>query len=247
MSVSLTMVPVALALRVVMGKENFSEWTESHLNPQRTDFKSRKELMSTLHEAGYDAIPYGSSIKTHFGKNNHFMWELRDGKWVALFSKYDSKVDCLTLTKKLNEVAGRNLFAKRVVQELSERNNLEIPESAIFPTNFTDMLLLEQTLKKENIPYQMNDNGMIVSTIQSVTLQFTQSRPHGVIDLEVKDTESLQPVFKQMSVLDEAYRRQIQQQTYDHLIKNAEAKGFSLEEEMELPDESILITLRVED
>ena len=210
MSVSLTMVPVALALRVVMGKENFNEWTESHLNPQVTNFKSRKELTSILHKAGYDAVPFGPSVKTHFGNNNHFIWELRDGKWVALFSKYDSETDCLTLIKQLNEVAGRNLFSDKIIDEIAEHNHLEIPESAIFPTNFTDMMLLEQTLKTEKIPYQVNDDGSIVSTIDSVTLHFIQHQADGVIDLQVEDnTKTLQPIFKQMSMLDEAYRRQI--------------------------------------
>jgi len=247
MSVSLTMVPIALALRVVMGKDNFNEWTESNLNPQETNFKSRKELMATLQEAGYDAIPYGPSIKTHFGENNHFIWELRNGKWTALFSKFDLKEDCITLINKLNDIAGRNLFSESEEQSFSEDNRQEIPESVIFPTNFTDMIVLEQTLKEENIPYEVNDNGTIVSNLQSVTLYFKQFRSDGVIDVEIMHAENLQPIFKQMTILDEAYRRQIQQQTYDHLIKNAENKGFALEEEIELPDESILITLRVED
>jgi|SRR5690625_2337951 len=246
MSVSLTMVPIALALRVVMGKDNFNEWTESNLNPQETNFKSRKELMATLHEAGYDAIPYGPSIKTHFGENNYFIWELRDGKWTALFSKFDLKKDCITLINKLNNIAGRNLFESEEEAFLESKQEA-IPKSAIFPTNFTDMILLEQTLQKENIPYQVKDDGTIVSNLQSVTLHFKQFRSNGVIDVEIMHAENLQPIFKQMTILDEAYRRQIQQQTYDHLITHAKNKGFSLEEEIELPDESILITLRVEE
>lgn len=247
MSVSLTLVPVALALRVVMGKEKFNEWTESHLNPQVTNFKSRKELTSTLHQAGYDSIPYGTSLKTHFGKNNYFMWELRDGKWTALFSEYDAKEDCIELIKKLNETAGRNVFSENLTHEFAVSSNVEVPESATFPTNFTDMSLLEHTLRIENIPFEVKDDGTIVSNIQSVTLTFKQFQSGGVIDLEVTHTENLQPVFKQMTVLDEAYRRQIQQHTYNHLMTHVEEKGFSVEEEMELPDESILITLKVED
>lgn len=247
MSVSLTLVPVALALRVVMGKEKFNEWTESHLNPQETNFKSRKELTSTLHEAGYDAIPYGTSLKTHFGENNYFMWELRDGKWTALFSEYDVKKDCMTLIKKLNETVGRQVFSENLEHELAGSRNIQIPESATFPTNFTDLSLLEQTLRIENIPYEVKNDDTIISTIQAVTLTFKQFQHGGVIDVEVAHAESLQPVFKQMTVLDEAYRRQIQQHTYNHLMTHVEEKGFSVEEEMELPDESILITLKVED
>lgn len=247
MSVSLTMIPVALALRVVMGKEKFESWVASSQRPQISNFKSRKELTSTVQLAGYDAIPYGSSIKTHFNEKNFFFWELRDGKWVAVFTKYDASQHIDVFIRKLNEAAGRNVFSDKQAADILQTESMHVPERrALFPTNFSDTYLLEQVLKENAIPCQRQAVGTLVSSLHSAELRFIQHRPNGVIDVEVTGQESMRTIFHQLSVLDENYRKHIQQETVTKVKERAEEKGFLVEEEMVLPDESILLTLRVE-
>lgn len=246
MSVSLTLVPVALALRVVMGKDKFNNWIESSQEPQISNFKSRKELTSTVQRAGYDAIPYGSSIKTHFNDKNFFFWELREGKWVAVFSQYDDRGLIKTFIKKLNEAAKRDVFSTKQTEEIAQIDNSpSIKRNTIFPTNFTDIELLAQVLSEKNIPTATEQDGSLVSILKATTLRFIQHRPDGVIDVELADSDSLANTFHQLTLLDEDYRKLIQQETYAKVVENAEQKGFTIEEEMVLPDESILLTLRV--
>ena len=84
MSVSLALLPVALALRVVMGKENFEAWVASQQERAETDITSEFELARLLKQAGYDAVKFGALVKTHLdGERAFFFWEFIDGKWVA--------------------------------------------------------------------------------------------------------------------------------------------------------------------
>lgn len=246
MSVSLTMIPVALALRVVMGKDRFNEWVESSQQPQISNFKSKRELTSIVQLAGYDAIPYGSSIKTHFNEKDFFFWELRDGQWVAIFTQYDSRQQIETFIRKLNEAANRNVFSNEQPEQIKRQENGQVPlQKAVFPTNFSNIDLLERVLQENAIPTSKLAGGTLVSQLQSAELHFIQHRPEGVIDVEVKDPSSMKNIFRQLNVLDENYRKQLQQETYTKVMEQADAKGFTVEEEMILPDESILLTLRV--
>lgn len=86
MSVCIALLPVALAIRIVMGKENFENWVRAQQVRVPTSFKTELELARAVKKAGYDAIKFGSSIKTHIdGEKNFFFWELVDGKWIAIF------------------------------------------------------------------------------------------------------------------------------------------------------------------
>lgn len=246
LSVSLTLIPVALALRVVMGKEKFNNWIESKQQPQISNFKSKRQLTSIVQLAGYDAIPYGSAIKTHFNDKNFFFWELRDGKWVAVFSEYDSRQLIKTFIKNINKAAEYDVFSIEQVEKLLKQELIATQKkSAIFPTNFSNIDLLEQVLHENAIPTTRNKDGSLISNLQSTDLRFIQHRPNGVIDVEVVDSNTMTTIFQQLTILDEDYRKFIQQETYTKVIENAEEKGFTIEEEMILPDESILLTLRV--
>lgn len=248
MSVSLTMVPVALALRVVMGKERFNNWIESKQQPQISNFKSKKQLTTTLQRAGYDAIPFGTSIKTHFKNKNFFFWELREGKWVAIFSEYDDRQQIDTFIKKVNQIAERDVFshAQKEKVTLEEQSPLT-GKKVLFPTNFSSIELLEQVLHDNGIPITKEADGSLMSHLQSTDLRFIQHRINGVIDVEIVNSASMGKIFHHLSILDEDYRKFIQQETYNKVIENVEEKGFTIEEELTLPDESILLTLRVGD
>ncbi|NCQ86106.1 MAG: hypothetical protein GPJ00_17105 [Microcystis aeruginosa W13-18] len=65
MSISLLLLPVALALRAIVGKDKLEEWAASSPNKVPTNFKDGNELERFVIGAGYDAEKWGSSYKTH--------------------------------------------------------------------------------------------------------------------------------------------------------------------------------------
>ena len=88
MSVSIALLPIALALRIVMGKENFENWAKSQQQTVLTSFSTELELTRAVKKAGYDVIKFGTALKTHLdGEKTFFFWECVAGRWQANFSK----------------------------------------------------------------------------------------------------------------------------------------------------------------
>lgn len=52
-------IPVALAMRVVMGEKKFDAWIESNTVRFATNFQSDADLVRTVKQAGFDADPWG--------------------------------------------------------------------------------------------------------------------------------------------------------------------------------------------
>lgn len=107
MSVNLALVPVAMALRVIMGEKNFRKWIESKQLRVPTKITDKTKLIKSIEKAGYDAQEFGSSIKTHIdGEKEFFFWDIVDGNWCAIFHKEDS----LEMIKKImDEMEAKNL------------------------------------------------------------------------------------------------------------------------------------------
>jgi hypothetical protein len=245
MSVSLALLPVALAvgltMRLVMGKDKFEAWIESLELKMPTNFEGEADLIRTVKKSGYDAEKWGGSVKTHYnGKQSFLFWELRDGKWVAVFSKYDSKDLILAFIEDLENKSGRQIF---VVNK--ETNALAVLPTATFPTDFRDSEILMQTLADHGLKPVQQDNS-IRTQIGSARLLFRQEAGSG-FNVEIVDAPDMQGIFNQLLLMDEDYKRYVQTFTYEKVKKHAVDKGLSIESEEVLDDNSILLTLLVND
>lgn len=242
MSVSLTMIPVALALRVVMGKERFDNWIESMELPKKTNFKSQRELISTVKQCGYDAEKWGSMIKTHIqGEKRFFFWEVRDGSWQAIFSKYDSQEMIENFMRTMEQRANRRIFIDTV-----ENSHTEIQAKKVFPTNFHNMDLLKQVLQDNDMYVIKDEKGQIMCDLGNARLLFHQSHPESLITVELVQAEDMQSIFRHLSLLDEDYKNYIQDQAYQNMKEKAEEKGLTIEHEQILEDNSIVLTLSIQ-
>jgi len=110
-SVSIALLPVALAMRIVMGKENFENWVKAQQVRMPSAFTTELELARTVKTAGYDVIKFGASLKTHLdGEKSFFFWELVDGKWVAIFSKSQDQATLNRFIADVQAPAGRKIL-----------------------------------------------------------------------------------------------------------------------------------------
>lgn len=66
MSISLVLVPVALAMRVVMGKDRFNKWVEASLVRIPTNIDDSEALVLAVRKAGFDIEPWGGFIRPMF-------------------------------------------------------------------------------------------------------------------------------------------------------------------------------------
>ncbi|MBM4763817.1 hypothetical protein [Bacillus sp. B15-48] len=244
MSVSLALIPVALALRVVMGKDKLDEFVQSNEVPKKTNFTSERDLIVTVKQCGYDAEKWGGMIKTHLhGEKQFFFWELRDGAWHAIFSTYDTTNQINDFMEKINERSGRNIFAEVDSEQVVETHK---PLTQILPTNFRNMELLKQVLQDNGIELTELENGKIRCDLADASLTFIQEVPDGLVSVELSSPENMQSIFRHLSVVDDDYKRYVQNQVYQHLLEKVEEKGLLIEQEEVLEDHSIVVTLNVQ-
>jgi len=239
MSLCIALIPIALAMRVAMGKENFEKWIESNQRRIPTSFKNERDLISTVEKAGYDTEKWGDSIKTHIkGEKEFLFWELVDGKWTAVFFKSCPEEDLRHFIQVIEKKSGRKIFE---VQHPTQKTT-EI-QARTFPTNFRDGHLLLKTLQETGINPNTHSNGHITCTIGQCTLRFYQV-PGEPFNVELK-AENIEQIFKDLSNLDETYKKCVQASTYENLMHRLQETNLNLESEEVLEDNSIVVTLAI--
>jgi hypothetical protein len=240
LSVSLALIPVALTLRVVMGKEGFENWVRSMQVRMPTTFEHEVDLVVSVRKAGYDAEKWGGLIKTHVrGEQEFLFWELVDGTWTAIFAKSDSQETISRFVRDLEDKTGRKIFATE-----QGPNSVATPQRQTFPTNFRDGELLASTLRDHGLQPTAGPGGEVTCRVEQSTLRFRPAE-EGPFSVEVDNAPNLQPVFGFLSTLDEDYKRGVQAAAYEGLMSRVEEKNLTVESEEVLEDNSIVITLNV--
>jgi hypothetical protein len=244
MSVSLVMLPVALALRVVMGKEGFDAWVRSNEVRHPTGFRSLAELKRVVRGAGYDAEEWGGLIKTHIdGEQEFIFWELENGQWTAIFSTYQTPVLSQRFMKALEAQAGRTIFATR---DESAPAEVRPAASSVFPTNFRDGEMLLATLERFGVQAQVQATGEITTTLGRSPVTF---RPGGgetsPYTVQIGNAPDLRGTFEQLSRVDEAYKQGVQAAALATLRERIRDKKLTIEREEMLADRSVVLTLAI--
>lgn len=241
MSVSLVMLPVALALRVVMGKEKFDEWVRSTEVRFGTGLKSKRELARLVRGAGFDLEQWGGLLKTHIdGEREFIFWEQVDGRWVAIFSTYQTPALSRQFIQRIEEHAGRAVFTDAEAQAQTQA------ASSIYPTNFRDGALLMSTLERFGVQAQVQADGSIAATLGRSPLVFRpgggESAPYTV---EIGNAPDLRGTFEQLGRVDEAYKQGVQGAALATLRERIRDKNLTIEREETLPDRSVVLTLAI--
>jgi len=239
-SVSLALIPAALAMRVVMGKENFENWVQSMQVRMPTNFEHEVDLVVTVRKAGYDAEKWAGLVKTHLRGKRDFFWELVDGTWTAVFAKTDSQESVSRFVQDLEEKTGRKIFATE-----EDIGRTPVAQNQTFPTNFRDEQLLVSTLRDYDLQPNVQADGQVTCLVERSVLRFHPAE-EGPFSVEVENAPNLQQVFQLLSTLDEDYKRGVQAVTYEKLMGRVEEKNLVVESEEVLEDNSIVVTLNVQ-
>lgn len=235
MSVSIALLPVALAMRVVMGKENFDNWAKAQEIQVETHFKTELALSRAIKKAGYNVTKLGSLLKTHLDESTFCLWEYRNNQWSAIFSKHDS-----------DEKISRFYDFVHLVTETTqtERNRYSDNQIDTFPTNFCDGKLLFDTLSEFGVAPTLHSDGAVSCLINGTKLIFSQSG-NAPYQVEVINAPDLQEIYRYLSDIDEDYKRCVQTVVYEKLKARAAEHNLSIESEEVLADKTILITLTI--
>jgi hypothetical protein len=236
MSVSIALLPVALALRIVMGKENFENWAKSQQQTVSTSFSTELELTRAVKKAGYDVIKFGSSLKTHLdGEKTFFFWECVDGRWQANFSKNHDQAMLARFIANVEKVMGAKVFGEQ------DKTKAIVTQ---FPTNFRDGAVLIEALNEFGAKPIKKLKGEIVCKIDNSELLFKQEGDAPFL-VEIKNSPQLEEVYRYLSDIDDDYKRCVQTAVYEKVMARAVERNLMVESEEVLADKTILVTLRV--
>lgn len=241
MSVSIALLPVALTLRVVMGKENFENWVRSMEIRVPTNFRTELDLAVAVRKSGYDAEKWAGLIKTHLREeNNFFFWELVDGRWEAVFSKALGQERITAIMREIESGSSRQIFTRTEIGSALEKS------AQSFPTNFADGDLLETTLRDYGFSPTRGVDGVMTCNYRGTHMRFEPVEA-GPYHVKIAGAHNIQDMYLLLSNLDGDYKRLVQTNTYERLLSKAEKKNLTVESEEVLEDNSIVLTLAVQE
>lgn len=255
MSVCLVAIPIALAMRAVMGEKKFNAWIESNSVRFATNFKNSKDLVQTVKLAGYDVIDWGGRYKTHIDTQLWFIWEQYEGKWQANFNKSDDTEKIRAFFRDLQHKSNRQILyiapQRTRVQTASQQTRVAPPQPKVepvisqkLPTIYTDRDLLLNTIQKYGAT-QVQVRGLDVTcSIDGVQLEFQQTAPGATYELSFGQQNS-HSVYETIRRLDEGYRSTVQEKTYENVKKKLDEKNFVIEDEEIMEDNSIVLTVSI--
>lgn len=241
MSVSMVLAPVGLAMRIIMGKDNFNNWVNSMLVMVPTNFTDELEIISTVRSAGFDTFMWGNGVKTHLnGEKQFFFWNRVDGQWRAVFTKYDSQETINSFINQVENSAGRPIFTFR------EEGQSLMPDkiTSSFPTNFNDREILMQTLKEYEADPLLKPNGEIVCKLDSIELTFKPATG-GPYSVEITTTKDISQAHLHLVAIDDDYKHNIQSATYVKLKQRISQHNLVIESEEVMEDNSIVLTINI--
>ena len=245
MSVSRVMVPVALAMRVVLGEQGFEQWLREAEERVATGFASRAELLRTVRGAGYDAEDWGGLVKTHIdGEREFIFWRMEEGRWVAIFSRRQVPAVSQRFMRALESKAGRTIWIEEGAPVAAPDGDRR-EASSVYPTNFRDGRLLVAALERFGIHPTVHPTGEITATLGRSPVTFRPGGETGPYTVEIGNVPDLRGTFEQLARVDDAYKQGVQAGALATLRERIRETNLTVEREETLADRSVVLTLAI--
>lgn len=138
-----------------------------------------------------------------------------------------------------------NLASDRIRKKMDEQNNFtQIPN---METVFNDTALLEKTLTEHGLTVnKVSENELVCPTNRGTLYYFRQSEQEP-FTLRVEGVKNVQEVVGELEVLEKEYGKNVQAYSYDMLKSNLQKHNMSVGSEEILDDESIVLTLNIDE
>lgn len=136
------------------------------------------------------------------------------------------------------EVNARHIDHLRDLYQKNQSAELPPMESI-----FTDMDLLEKTLREHGLAVEIVSENKLVCTAGGTQLEYTRNAAGEPFLVTVKGIEDVNGFFEEMACFEREYRQNVQSFTYNKLLDNLAANKMTIAEETVLEDNSILLTI----
>ncbi|PLX17752.1 MAG: hypothetical protein C0601_06895 [Candidatus Muiribacterium halophilum] len=242
MSVCIWMIPIALAVRAVIGEQKLQELAEKNEIRVSSGISEKEALGVALKKIGYDVIDFAGSLKVHLkDKDDYFFIDKIEGVWTFCFPKYLGDVFIKQFINEFDSSSGTNL------KENIDTKKLEIEEIKEFPTNFKDKELLKKVIREYGMSCEEENNGDLVCNATGNSIRFIQENNDSPFFVRFESFKDASEMLSLIGVLDESYRSRIQKRTYQNFMDNLKDSEYTVVSETRQQDRSIVITLKTED
>lgn len=136
------------------------------------------------------------------------------------------------------EVNARHIDHLRELYQKSQNAELPPMESI-----FTDIALLEKTLREHGLAVEVLSENKLVCTAGITQLEYARNAAGEPFFVTVKGVEDVEQFFEEMACFEREYRQNVQSFTYNKLMDSLAANHMTVAEETVLEDNSILLTI----
>ena len=136
------------------------------------------------------------------------------------------------------EAHARHLDHLRELYQQSK--GVEIPA---MESIFTDMTLLEKTLREHGLAVEILSESKLVCMAGDAQLEYARNAAGEPFFVTVRGVQDVEQFFEEMACFEREYRRNVQSFTYNKLVQNLARNNMKIAEEEVLEDNSILLTI----
>lgn len=258
MSLEVTLIPLALVVINVLDKEYYESWIKNKRVKKETDYDSIEDFLYDLNKLDYKYDIQQSTVRICAGKEGtRYYFSRISGKWVLSFSEYDSEEEVAEFIKRISAVSNGNVtpmvpsFIKKsrksvVINAPAVNKMPSLGEKTVnfYPTIYNDAEMLKNVLNGLGIKYTVD--GEVIEYIKDSTKCTFIKDENGQYILRTVGNISEADLFRTIQELDLVYKRDVQKKAYESVISKLPEYNMSLEREVRLDDDTIVLTLNVE-
>lgn len=257
MSLEVTLIPLALVVINVVDKAYYESWINRKRVKKVTSYDGINDFLEDLNKTGYKYdVQYGTVRICSDRPGERYYFSRIAGKWVLSFSEYDSKESVSTFMKLLSDVSGGKVTGelpqafsreKRTIVSTSTVNampSLSEQTVSFYPTIFNDFQLLKEALRKLGIDYSV-DGDVIEYTKDGTRCTFIKDE-QGKYMLRTVGNITSESLYRALLDIDIIYKKDVQKRAYDSVISKLPEHNMTLENEVRMEDDTIVLTLNVE-
>lgn len=256
MSLEVTLIPLAFVIVNVLDHEYYKSWMKRKRVEKKTDYESIDDFIADINKTNYKYSVYQGTVRICGNNGKIFYFVKQQNKWVLSFSEYDDKQEIGDFLKMLSKVSAGKvteelpLFSdtrKSEIQISAGNNTMPVlgkKEAILYPTIYNDESLLLEGLKRMGISYTRKGNN-IEYIKDDVTITFIKNTD-GKFYMRTVGDISEEEVYRSLQELDIIYKKDVQRQAYENVMKELSKHNASIVKETIAEDETIVLTLNVD-
>lgn len=130
------------------------------------------------------------------------------------------------------------------IEKLKENNNVE---DVSLETIFNDSELLAKTLKEHGLDVSVENDNHVICLSGEVQLNYTRESEDTPFVVTISGLEDPNSFVDELECFEKEYQQNVQSFTYEKLMSGIEDRNMTLSDEQILEDNSILLTIEVDD